>query len=204
MVSGSHRPAGSTWGLFGRSVRVSASGRVPRPEGQGRTVEGAVGSLAELSLFNLTAKISALLAEYLAPAYNNHHLLTSYLSKAWNEACHDLFHLNLQYLYLIGAITSPILTDRKSRLRAAKQFVHSHTAGMCGPGVRSRLGRFQSLGHSLLQCCSSALNWGHSVLFLLVLCIWRISNCCTPSSFPFPCLHYVPLPFFQLSVSFLG
>lgn len=53
-------------------------GRFPRAQGQGRTVEGAVGFLEKLSLFNLTGKILALLAELLPKAYNKHHLLTIY------------------------------------------------------------------------------------------------------------------------------
>lgn len=65
---------------LGHSARIGASGSVPRPQGQGRTVEGALGSLAQLSLFNLTAKIFAFLVEPLAKACNDHHLLTIYLS----------------------------------------------------------------------------------------------------------------------------
>ena len=41
-------------------VGVSASGRFPGSEEQGGTVEGAVGFLVKLSLFNLFAKIFVL------------------------------------------------------------------------------------------------------------------------------------------------
>lgn len=51
-------------------------GRFPRAQEQGRTVKGAVGVLEKLSLFNLTGKIFALLAELLPKAYNKDHLLT--------------------------------------------------------------------------------------------------------------------------------
>lgn len=53
-------------------------GRSPRAQGQGRTVKGAVGFLEKLSLFNLTGKILALLAELLPKGYDKHHLLTIY------------------------------------------------------------------------------------------------------------------------------
>lgn len=56
----SHRPAGSPCGRLDLCVGVSASGRFPRSEEQGRTVEGAVGFLVKLSLFNLIAKIFVL------------------------------------------------------------------------------------------------------------------------------------------------
>lgn len=59
---------------LGHSVSVSASGRFPRAEGQGGTVKGAVGFLAQWSLFNLTGMIFAFLAESLPKACNRHHL----------------------------------------------------------------------------------------------------------------------------------
>lgn len=62
----------------GHSVRVSASGRFPRAEGQGGTVKGRVDFLAKLSLFNFTGMIFAFLAESLPKACNTHHLLTIY------------------------------------------------------------------------------------------------------------------------------
>lgn len=77
-----YRTTGRSCGLFVHSVRSVHPGRFPRAEGQGRTIKGAVAFLAQLSLFNLTDKISALLAESLPKAYNNHHLLTSYHSQA--------------------------------------------------------------------------------------------------------------------------
>ena len=51
---------GSPCGRLDLCVGVSASGRFPRSEEQGRTIEGAVGFLVKLSLFNLIAKIFVL------------------------------------------------------------------------------------------------------------------------------------------------
>lgn len=56
----SHRPAGSPREVLDLCLGVSASGRFPRSEEQGRTLEGAVGFLVKLTLFNLIAKIFVL------------------------------------------------------------------------------------------------------------------------------------------------
>lgn len=56
----SPRPAGHPCGMLDLCVGVSASGRFPGSEEQGGTVEGAVGFLVKLSLFNLIGKIFVL------------------------------------------------------------------------------------------------------------------------------------------------